>query len=97
MEGTSNPPSLEEIRNTRHWAFQIEAGTAELQEAIGKQIQRLSAEFPEWKFSAWFQSIARRGNSPLIYLLAPEIVGRHRSKYLRIPRPVALAFGRSRR
>lgn len=60
MEGTSNPPSLEEIRNTRHWAFQIEAGTAELQEAIGKQIQRLSAEFPEWKFSAWFQSIARR-------------------------------------
>ncbi len=36
-------------------------------------------------------------NSSLIYLLAPEIVGRHCSKYPRIPRSVALAFGRSRR
>ncbi|HMY19244.1 MAG TPA: hypothetical protein PKA58_23130, partial [Polyangium sp.] len=51
-----------------------------------------------------FETIARRfnaapktPNSLLIYLLAPEIVGRHRSKYLRIPRSVALAFGRSRR
>jgi hypothetical protein len=36
-------------------------------------------------------------SSPLIYLLTPEIVGRHRSKYCSIPRSVVLAFGRSRR
>ena len=36
-------------------------------------------------------------DSPLIYLLAPEIVGRRCSKCRRIPCSIALAFGRSRR
>ncbi len=52
--GSEVVPELEKIKNIRRLEFRIDADSPALREAVLREVQQLSAKFPDWKFSATF-------------------------------------------
>ncbi len=50
--GTPSPPPLRELKGIREFLFRITDDTLELRTAVGKQVERLKADFPGWTFNA---------------------------------------------
>lgn len=47
-------PTIDEIRDYKNLEFRVESTTQDVQDAVNKQIERLSEEFSDWNFTAVF-------------------------------------------
>lgn len=52
--GSRDVPTLDEVRSIRDYRFEIEADFPKLREAVSRQLDALSAQHPDWRFSARF-------------------------------------------
>lgn len=52
--GSSEIPSLEDIKNIKEFVFRLDGDTAELRQAVTNSLNQLRKEFPDYKFSAKF-------------------------------------------
>lgn len=52
--GSEIVPGLEKIKNIRRLEFRVDADSPSLREAVLREVGRLSAKYPDWKFSAIF-------------------------------------------
>ena len=50
--GTPRVPAISELKTYRNFLFRIEEGRPALQEAVSRQLARLTQENPGWTFSA---------------------------------------------
>ncbi|MFW5443931.1 MAG: hypothetical protein ACKE51_06470 [Methylococcaceae bacterium] len=52
--GTQNVPSLEQIKDIKHFVFRLEGDTPALREAVKNSLETLRLEFPNYKFDVIF-------------------------------------------
>lgn len=52
--GSSEIPTLDEIKDVRSFNFRMNADTPELRAAVQKTIEKLKEEFPDYNFTAEF-------------------------------------------
>lgn len=52
--GSSEIPSLEDIKEIRQFVFRLDGNTPELKQAVENSLNKLRQEFPDYKFSAIF-------------------------------------------
>lgn len=54
ISGSSDVPSISEVKNMNSLEFRIENATPEVEKAVKTEISNLSAKYPDWTFTAKF-------------------------------------------
>lgn len=52
--GSPNVPTLEQIRNIKHFEFRLDGNSPELKAAVQQSLQKLKQKYPDYSFSATF-------------------------------------------